>query len=197
MRMTKQLRDLLAEDGGLLRTARAESIGLTRPSIMKFVRTQGLERIARGVYASPDAWVDDMYVLSLRSERAVFSHESALLLHNLAEREPDKLTVTLPSGYNASSLRRNGIQTYFIKPELLPLGITSLVTPEGNQVPSYDLERTICDLVRSRSHIDNQTLTSALKSYVRRPDKQLSVLADYANQLGVIKLMRSYLEVLL
>lgn len=195
--VVERLTDLSASSGGVLRTADAEARGVSRPSFMEFVRANKLERLARGVYATPGAWVDDMYVLSLRSSKAVFSHESALLLHDLAEREPEAITVTLPSGYNPSSLNRDGVRTYFIKPKLLPLGGIDLATPDGNMVASYDLERTICDLVRSRSHIDQQTLTAALKGYARRPDKRLDALASYASQLGVERLVHNYLEVLL
>lgn len=195
--VTERLFDLSASSGGILRTSAAEALGVSRPSFMQFVRANRLERLASGVYATPDAWIDEMYVLSLRSNKAVFSHESALLLHGLAEREPETLTVTVPSGYNASLLRRDGVRTYFIKPELLPLGRIELPTPDGNMVATYDLERTICDLVRSRSHIDQQTLTAALKGYVRRPEKRLVVLAHYASQLGVERVVRGYLEVLL
>lgn len=197
MSNTKRLSDLLAQNRGLLRTADAEALGISRPSVMEFVRTRGMQRLAHGVYTVPGAWVDDMHLLSLRSNRAVFSHESALLLHGLAEREPEELTVTLPSGYNASLLRRDGIRVHFIKPELMTLGRIELPTPDGNLVATYDLERTICDVVRHRSRIDQQTLSSALRAYARRPDKRMDTLADYASMLGVERPVRSYLEILL
>ncbi len=197
MSIAERLSDLSAQNDGLLRTADAVAQGVSRPSVMEFVRTNGMQRLAQGVYASPDAWIDDMFVISLRSNKAVFSHESALLLHGLTEREPAELTVTLPSGYNASTLRRDGVHVYYIKPELMALGRIELPTPERNLVATYDLERTICDLVRNRSSIDQQTLTSALKAYARRPDKHLEVLSDYSRTLGVEKLVRAYLEILL
>ncbi|MGO1591271.1 type IV toxin-antitoxin system AbiEi family antitoxin domain-containing protein [Ancrocorticia sp.] len=195
--VAEKLFELSASGGGVLRTASAEANGVSRPSFMEFVHANRLERISPGVYAAPDTWVDEMYVLSLRSDRAVFSHESALLLHGLVEREPEALTVTLPSGYNASLLRRDGVRTFFIKPELLSLGCIEVLTPDGNTVASYDLERTICDLERSRSRIDQQTFTAALKGYVRRSDKRLDVLARYASQLGVERRLREYMKVLL
>ena len=69
-----------------------------------------MERVARGVYLSADAWPDELYLLSLSNSRIVFSHETALFLHGLMEREPKDTSVTVRAGYNASHLRSKGIR---------------------------------------------------------------------------------------
>lgn len=69
--------------------------------------------------------------------------------------------------------------------------------PFGHMVPVYDLERTICDLLRSRSRMEIQVLQDALKQYVRRKDKNLRTLMQYAGMFHVEKMLRQYLEVLL
>ena len=61
----------------------------------------------------------------------------------------------------------------------------------------YDMERTICDVLRSRSHIEMQTFQDALKAYARRKDKDLRTLVRYAKLFRVEKILRQYLEVLL
>ena len=61
----------------------------------------------------------------------------------------------------------------------------------------YDLERTICDLVRSRSHFEFQDFQSALKRYAARKDKDLNRLMAYARLFRVQAVLRRYLEVLL
>ena len=84
-----------------------------------------------------------------------------------------------------------------IKPELFELGKTMLQTPAGNPVPCYDLERTICDVIRSRNKIGTETFLSALKQYAVSPKKDLNRLDDYARQMRVSGVLRQYLEVLL
>ena len=86
---------------------------------------------------------------------------------------------------------------YTVKPELHEIGITHLQTPFGHTVPVYDMERTICDLIRCRSNIEIQTLQGALKQYVVRKDKNLRVLTRYAGLFHVEKILGQYLEVLL
>jgi predicted transcriptional regulator of viral defense system len=174
-----------------------EDLSISPPSVYRFIQEEGMERLSRGLYAYPDTWIDEMKLLADRSEVLIFSHESALLLHDLTDREPPALTVTVPSTYNASHLTKTGVRVFYVKPDLLTVGKTELLSPEGNSVPCYDLERTICDLLRSRSQIDQQVFLGALKAYARRPDKRLDHLSEYAKFFRVTRLVSQYLEVLL
>ena len=67
----------------------------------------------------------------------------------------------------------------------------------GNNIPIYNLERTICDIIRSRNNIEFQDFQSAIKGYVLRNDKDINLLMEYAQKLRVSKLVRLYMEVLL
>ena len=70
-------------------------------------------------------------------------------------------------------------------------------TTFGNEVPVYDMERTVCDVIRNRSNIEMQVFQDTLKRYVKRKDKNLRRLMQYAKVLHVEKVLRQYLEVLL
>ena len=190
--------DALVRGGnGVLRTADAVAAGITRPVLGNYVRERGLERVGHGLYLAPDAWKDGMYLLHLRCPQAVFSHDTALFLHDLTDREPNPYSITVKTGYNPASLQADGIKVYTIKKELHDVGIVTMNTPFGNPVPVYDMERTICDLIRSRSGIEMQTFQDALKQYAKRKDKDLRKLMRYAQMFRVEKLLRQYLEVLL
>lgn len=67
----------------------------------------------------------------------------------------------------------------------------------GHTVATYDAERTICDMVRSKSSVDMQSYQDALKEYGRRSSKNLSNLLAYARLFHIEKKVRLYLEVLL
>ena len=70
-------------------------------------------------------------------------------------------------------------------------------TPSGNDVPAYDLERTICDVIRSRSRVGTETFLAELKQYAADSRKNLNKLNTYAKQLRVANILRPYLEALL
>lgn len=67
----------------------------------------------------------------------------------------------------------------------------------GNQVPMYNLERTIVDLFRSRNSIEINEFVTVLKTYSKRRDKNLHLLFEYAELFHVSNIVRQYMEVLL
>ena len=188
---------LFEQNNGIIKTAQVLEAGIVKSTFYAYAKRHGLEQGAHGIYISPDAGTDSMYLFHLRCAQAVFSHESALFLHDLTDREPSTYSITVKTGYNPSSLQADGIKVYTIKKELHGVGIIKMNTPFGNPVLAYDVERTICDLIRSRSGIEMQTFQNALKQYAKLKEKDLRKLMRYAKMLRVDKLLRQYLEVLL
>ena len=45
-------------------------------------------KLDRGIYTRPDVWEDEMYILQAKYKRSIFSHETALYIHELADRAP-------------------------------------------------------------------------------------------------------------
>lgn len=193
----EQLNQLIKEHGGTIQTFQVLEAGISKPVFYAYVKEKGLEQAAHGVYVSPDAWTDAMYLLHLRCGQAVFSHETALFFHDLTGREPIRYSVTVRTGYNPSRLQEDGVQVYTVKKELHGVGVITAKTPFGHTVPVYDMERTICDLLRSRSRMEIQVFQDALKQYIRRKDKNLRTLMQYAAMFHIEKMLRQYLEVLL
>lgn len=197
MKLFEKLDELIEKHGGTIQTFQVVEAGINKPTFYAYAKEKGLEQVAHGIYVSSDAWTDAMYLIHLRCGHAVFSHETALFFHDLTDREPQRYSITVKTGYNPSRFKKDGLQVYTIKKELLQVGLTEMETSFGHMVPVYNMERTICDLVRSRSHIEIQTFQDALKQYVRRNDKNLRQLMQYAPLFHVDKLLRQYLEVLL
>lgn len=176
----------------------AAKSGISKFKFYKYVRENGLEPVSRGIYSAGSDWVDELYVLHQRCPNAVFSHNEAFYYHSLTDREPLVHTLTIYSGYNAHRLVADGrCKVYTVKRELLDVGKTIVKDNDGNMIPMYDLERTICDLIRSRSGIEVQDFSSVLKTYVSKKDKDLNRLMEYAKLFRVDNVIRSYMEVLL
>ena len=197
MKLFQQLDQMVEKQDGILRTAQVVEAGISKPVFYEYVKDRKMERAAHGIYVSKDSWIDAMYLIHLRFGQAVFSHETALFFHDLTDREPLQYTVTVKTGYNPTKLKEEGVQVFTIKAELHEVGLITMQTPFGHDVPVYDMERTICDLLRSRNHIEMQTFQGALKAYARRKDKDLWTLMRYAKLFRVEKILRQYLEVLL
>ena len=181
--------------GGIIETKIAAQRGISKAMLYKLCKEDKIHRIVKGQYILPDDMQDELLAISNRSERIIFSHETALYLHGISDRTPFEHTVT--AGCIPSAAIKSECKVYYIKPELFELGKTTLRTPAGNDVPAYDLERTICDVIRSRNKLGTETFLAALKMYAASPKKNLNQLNTYAKQMRVEKVLRQYLEVLL
>ena len=127
----------------------------------------------------------------------VISHESAAFIHGLLSGRPVKLSVTLNTGINPSRLTESGIKVYTVKEDLLNLGKSEISNEYGRSVSIYNIERTVCDIIRSRNKLNDDILSGVLKAYVKRSDRDLVKLMLYAKSFTIRNIVREYLEILL
>ena len=187
----------IVDDSGILLTKNAIEAGISKHALYNFIRNNGFEKAAHGVYASPETWKDENYILSLRCPQGVLSHDEALYYHGLTDREPLQKTITIYTGYGTSRMVADGIKVFTVKKELLDIGKEIVKTSYGHDIPLYNRERTICDLIRSRNRFEIQDFQTALKTYIMGKNKNLNRLMEYAKLFHVDKKIREYMEVLL
>lgn len=197
MNINPVILEAIKKNHNMITTAQVIQLGFTRSLLSKYVQEGLLEREHQGIYTLSNTVFDDMYSLMLRSDKIIFSHDTALFLNGLSERTPFTHSVTIPSNAKLSALLREECLCYYIKPKLHQLGIAMRKTTLGNEVRCYNAERTICDLLRSRNRLDEEMVISAIKNYAVSPDKNLNLLALYAPQFGIDKVLKRYMEVLL
>ena len=188
---------LLEEQNGYIRLVDAQNEGVSKYYVLDYVRKNEMEKVAPGIYISSDAWEDRLYSIQLKNRKIIFSHETALYIHNLSDREPFSPVVTVGRGYNAKHLKDNGVVVHTVRQEWLELGLTKEQTFTGNTVRIYDKERCICDIIKNKKRTDIQVLQTALKSYFSDSEKNIHTLMEYANIMGISGKVRQYTEVLL
>lgn len=193
----EMLESLIEKKDGLILTKDVTDAGIPRTYLGSLVKEDILERMAHGIYLSRDAFEDELYSLQARSKRLIYSHETALYLHGLTDRDPMQWVGTVPTGYNSTNLKNEGVKVYFIKKEFHQIGATTGKTEFDRDITLYDKERTICDLIRSRNTLDADLINEAIRRYVRSKDKNIPLLLRYAEQFRVHRILRNYLEILL
>lgn len=196
--MTKydQMEELLKQNRGYLFSTLVEKEGISRTYLARFVKDRNLEKVAKGVYIAEDTWNDSLFILQHSNPKIVFSGETALYLNMLMEREYSDIVVSVPEGHNGARLRERGVIVHQEKESVFGLGVTEITTNYGNPVRAYNSERCICDLVRQRSKYEVQTYKSAIKTYMRRKDKNLTRLIQYAEILKIRDEIDKYVEVM-
>ncbi len=187
----------IKKNNNIITTSQVLNLGFSKALLTKYVKAGLLERSSHGVYNLPDTVYDDMYALLMHSSKIIFSHDTALFLNGLSDRTPFQHSVTIPSDSALPATIKDQCNCFYIKPELHGLGMIEKKTTFGNRVRCYNLERTICDFLRSRNRCDEEMVISAVKNYAGYKEKNLNLLADYARYLRVEKVLRRYMEVLL
>lgn len=197
MELNAEILNAIRKENGVITTAQVETLGFSRMTLSLYVKAGVLERVGRGVYALPDQARDDMLLLALKNPKIIFSHDTALFLNGLSNRTPFVHSVSIPKNASLSAAVRSQCVCYYVKAELHALGRIEQKTTFGNTVSCYNVERTLCDMVKDRRRIDEETFLNAVKSYAGYTGKNLSLLADYAEKLNVRSKIKKYLEVLL
>ncbi len=193
----EKLEELVNKQHGTVMSADLDLYDIPRTYLQMMVAEGRLERVERGVYVSTDAIEDEMYSMQIKYPKLIYSHETALYLHGLSDRTPFEFSASVPSGYKVVRAVAERFKIYYIKKELHELGVETIQSSHGNPIKTYNIERTVCDIIRSRSRIDIQILNEALKRFVKLKSSDLSLLMDYAKKLKIDTVLKNYLEVLL
>lgn len=193
----QRIRKILKDQNGVILTSDLAQFRIPRTYLAILEKNGEIERISRGVYRTPSVMEDEMFIFQTRFKSSVYSHETALFLHDLTDRNPLSYSVSLPSGYHSEALNKSGHKIYYVNKKLFSLGVAAAPSPHGNEIRVTNLERTICDVLRSRNQMDLQFVNSAMKRYITRKDGNINLLYDYAKKFGVRKIVGRYIEVLL
>ena len=152
--------------------------------------------IDRGLYSFDEYWDDDLYIIQKRFSKGIYSHDTALYLLGYSDRAPSRYDMTFPQGYNSKKLSEFNLNVRHVKADNYELGITELPSPMGNKIKLYNLERSLCDILRgSGSNIE--LINSAMKQYAGSKDKNIPLLLQYAEQLRFKPKVMRYMEILL
>jgi len=193
----ERLEALIKEKNGTLLASDLKGTNIPREYLKILVERGKLERVRRGVYVSPETFEDVMYYMQHKYPKIIYSHETALYFHGLTDRTPMIYSITVPSDYKVLKTNFENFKIYYIKMGLYNLGMTDVVTSFGNNIRIYNLERSICDMIRSRNKIDVQIVNESMKRYVKLKTANFRLLGEYSKLMNVENIVQKYMEVLL
>ena len=190
------IRKLLKKNNGIITAREVSECNIDSWYLTNMVKNGELERVSRGVYFSPiyDNY-DELFFFQIKNKVCIYSYQTALYLHGLTERLPFCNEVTVYQGYNAWRIKEI-VNVYQVKKDWYMIGVSEVKTPMGNFVNVYDMERTICDIVRNRKHQDPEIFSKAWKFYLQKESKDIWKLRKYARLFGISKQIEEILEVM-
>lgn len=189
--------EIIHKHNGLITSSEAVAAGINNKTLQRMQQSGELERIEHGIYMDPNQIKDDYLLTQFRCKKGVFSHETALYFHELADRTPFQMMLTIPSGYNTRLLKeKEKYKFFYVAEELHSIGKMIKLTTYGNQVNVYDKERTICDCLKKKDKLDSDLVIEAVKRYLKTPGADYAKLLKNAETFNIKDMVRKYIEVL-
>lgn len=197
MILSDKVDKLLAKYNGTFTRKQALSEGISDSLLTRMVKEELIERVGPGIYIDPASFEDEFLVAQLRLSKGIFCKETALYLYDMTDRTPNFMEMNFPKGYKSDYFDELRIKPYRQVSNLYDIGVTTVKTPYGNKVQVYDVERTLCDIIRPPHVAQEEVIRNAMQTYVKRPEKNLNRLIRYAKELKVDAKIKTYMGVLL
>ena len=189
------IQELMKNNNGYITTKQLKELGLHRMYLTVMKKRKLIEQVSNGIYTDSNKIEDNYYVFSLSIPKVIFSHMTALYFHNLSIKAPnEKYDVTVTKSYNSVKLKKHNV--FYVEDNIYTLGVIEVETPMGNKVKAYDMERCICDIIRSRKRMDLEHIKYSIKEYLKRKDKDLTKLSLYAEKLNIKKEVMDLISIL-
>ena len=154
-----------------------------------------IKKVSVGIYIDSNKIEDNYYVFSLSMPNVIFSHMTALYFHGLSIKEPNGIyDITVKRSYNSIHLKKHNV--FYVDNDIYEIGLTEIETPMGNKVKVYDVERCICDIIRSKNRMDLELIKHSVREYIKRKDKDLVKLSLYAEKLGIKEVVMDYVGIM-
>ena len=186
------------ESNAVITVKEAEKIGIKRHTLSNLCKSGILERVKQGIYQKSNTITDEFLKIQ-KNNNVIFSNTTALYFHNLTDRVPNTINITVPQGYNVSHIvkKTRNLKIYYVKKEIFESGKTEILSKMGGKIYIYDIERTICDIIKNKEKIDVDVFSKALKIFFKSENIKVRKLIKYSRELKIEKKVREYLEVLI
>ena len=185
------IEELMKKNNGYITSKELDMFDIHR-MYLSIMQGKGIiEKVASGIYIDTNKIEDNYYVFGLSMPNAIYSHMTALYFHGLSIKAPtDVYDITVKRRYNSVHLRKHNV--FYVNNDIYEIGLTEIETPMGNKVKVYDIERCICDIIRSKNRMDLELIKHSVKEYIKRKDKDLVKLSSYAEKLGIKDVVMDY-----
>ena len=180
---------------GYLTTKDVTDNNIPRFYLTKLIKESQIERVSRGVYIKKNELADEFVILQSKSKNAIYSNTTALYLHGFSNRIPIKYDITINNGYNGSLQKEDNVNLFYTKRELLGLGVINYKLNSGNIIRVYDLDKTICDIIKNKKKIDAEIFNKAIREYFYSKKKNTLKLYEYAKKMNIYNKVRDTFEV--
>lgn len=194
--MINKILKIMKKNNEIITPSQLEKKEISRVYLSKMEREGIIEKIDRGIYVTKDFKYDEYYLFQLKYPKAIFSYNTALYFYEMTERTPIKMDVTVYREYNPHRFK-DFVNVYKISKELYNLGVTEKKSPQGMKVKTYNLERTVCDIIKDKDSIDIEIRNKAIKKAIKSKEFNASKMFEYAKKMNIYDKVKNYMEAII
>ena len=187
---------MLEKLGGWATTGELKEAGLNHYHINRLLESGLLHRVGRGLYKWTDAPKDEKIGLARKIPQGVFCLFTACLHHDLSTFVPTELHLAVPQKSKYVLPGYPPVKLYYWDEKSWNTGIME-IKPGDIEIRMYDMEKTVCDILRLRNKVGLDLTKEVVKSYLAKKERDLVKLMSYARLLRIEKVVRNYLEIML
>ena len=156
-----------------------------------------IEKVKRGYYhyLQNDSGSEILIINKLFPD-AVLCMETALFYYGYTDRNPSEWNFAIDKmvSKGRTEIDYPFITAYRVEASVLVLGETEGII-DGEPVRIYDIDRTICDVLRNMNKMDKEIFNKAIQRYVNDEQKNIPNLMKYAKKLRVQKKVKDLIGV--
>ena len=194
--MYKKILEIMKNNNELITTRELEEKGISRVYLSKMEKENIIEKIDRGIYVTKDYKYDEYYIFQLKYPKTIFSYNTALYLYEMTERTPIQLDVTTYREYNPHRFKEFANVHKVIR-DYFDLGVSYRETPLGAKVRVYNLERTVCDIIKDKDSIEFEIRNKAIKNCIKSKGFNANLMFEYAKKMKIYNKVKDYMEAII
>ena len=184
--------DTLQQRGGFITTGEVKSRG-EYEQLRRATENGTLMRIRNGVYVEISALANNMIDVERIVPHGVLCLYSAFAHYGLSTHVPSGSCIAIEAKRKVRVPDYPPIELYYWKKENLEFGVIQK-NISGYNVLITDIERTVCDAVKYRNKIGLDVCGEVIDNYLKKENRNISLLHEYAQKLRVKNILTTYLE---
>ncbi len=182
----------LTKSGGVIR-----SYELQEPrayyNINKEIKSGNVIRIKNGVYMLPEELASTMIDVARIVPGGVVCLYSAWDYYGLTTQIPDGFYIAIEKHRKVVVPEIMGIILCYWQEKYCTMGVEEIEIA-NHKVKIFCIEKSVCDAIKFRNKIGTEVAIEILKNYLKRKERNISLLMDFAKQMRILSTMRQYLE---
>ena len=191
----EKIEDFVTQQGGMI-SLHGKSHENTYRRIIRAEKNGKLVRVRKGVYALPYAFMDAMIDVESVVPGGVVCMYNAWAYFGLTMQNPPTFCIAVDAKRKIVFAQKQLITLYYWNEQSLTLGVEE-VEFSSHKVRMTNAERSVCDAVRYRNKIGEDLCLEIIRTYLKRPDRKIGLMMEYAKALRVAKILGNYLKILM